>query len=335
MNTPPQIQTYITISIGFFIGFTLLILYMLVDILKKKAFLKKAQDDLQEYALQLKKAKDTIEVHNEHLEELLESRTKELVRSERQAAFGQLIQGIVHNLNNPLNGIYTSIQIIQEKLQVFEKSGDNYYAFTNMADYENLTMFSQLIRGSSERLAEMISSLMAKSRSDKSDKIEISDLNEIVKLETKFLEADHRFKHDTVKDFSLAESRLPVEVNPSEISQVFQNLIKNALDAMHENEVRELYVSTDVAGKFARLIIQDSGPGISPEVLAKLFDPFFTTKPRAGSEKDDEPVGTGLGLHMCRETIKSYDGRIEVESQIGNGAKFIVLLPLYMEKTAV
>jgi len=124
-------------------------------------------------------------------------------------------------------------------------------------------------------------------------------------------------------------------VNPSEISQVFQNLIKNALDAMHENEVRELYVSTDVAGKFARLIIQDSGPGISPEVLAKLFDPFFTTKPRAGSEKDDEPVGTGLGLHMCRETIKSYDGRIEVESQIGNGAKFIVLLPLYMEKTAV
>lgn len=333
MDTPPQVQTYITISIGFFIGFTLLILYMLVDILKKKTFLKQAQTELQEYSLQLKAANETIEEHNEHLEELLQNRTRDLVRSERQAAFGQMIQGIVHNLNNPLNGIYTSIQIIQEKLQTFEKSADNFYAFTDMADYENLTMFSQLIRGSSERLAEMINSLMAKSRSDKSDKIEVVDLNEIVDLEINFLEADHRFKHQAKKEYSISEGPVRIEVITSEIGQVFQNLIKNALDAMYETEDRRLYISTDKAGKYGRLIIQDSGSGITPDVISKLFDPFFTTKPRVGTEDSDRPVGTGLGLHMCSETIKSYDGRIDVESEVGKGAKFTVLLPLYKEET--
>jgi len=332
MDTPPQVRNYIIISIAVFIGFSGLVLYLLVNILKKRAILKRMHESLLEYSGQLEEANSVIEEHNALLEELLEKRTKKLIQTERQAAFGQLIQGIVHNLNNPLCSVYGSLQLIEEKFKDFsqvDREGEIYS--TSKRTFETMKRYAAMTRGSAEKLSTMITSMMVKSRSDKSDELEIKDLHKIIKLEMDFLEADHRFKHDVVKSFDFYEGELRIEVIPPEIAQVFHNLIQNSLDALHQQEDAEIIIRTSMRGDFAAFTVSDNGTGIPEEIIPKLFDPFFTSKPMSDDESAAEPSGTGLGLYTCNETIKTYDGKIEVESKLGRGTSFTVEIPLYKE----
>lgn len=88
-----------------------------------------------------------------------------------------------------------------------------------------------------------------------------------------------------------------------------------------------LWISSGEEGGRVWFAIGDNGPGISDEHLARIFDPFFTTKATQDAKAAEGPKGTGLGLHMCREIVQSHGGVIEVESQVGEGVKFTVLLP--------
>ena len=332
MDTPPQVRNYIIVSIAVFIGFSGLVLYLLVNILKKRAILKKLNESLVEYSGQLEEANSVIEEHNAILEELLEKRTKKLIQTERQAAFGQLIQGIVHNLNNPLCSVYGSLQLIEEKFKDFsqvDREGEIYS--TSRRTFETMKRYAALTRGSAEKLSAMITSMMAKSRSDKSGELEVKDLHKIIRLEMDFLEADHRFKHEVSKSIDFYEGELKIDVIPAEIAQIFHNLIQNSLDALHQQADAEIIISTTRQGDFAAFTVSDNGPGIPEEDLPKLFDPFFTTKPASDDESAVEPSGTGLGLYTCIETIKTYDGKIEAGNIIGGGTSFTVEIPLYKE----
>lgn len=114
----------------------------------------------------------------------------------------------------------------------------------------------------------------------------------------------------------------PVEANESRLGQVFLNLVVNAAQSMDEGraDVNEILVRTEVddVGRVA-VEIQDTGSGMPPEVIRRLFTPFFTTKPVG--------VGTGLGLSICHRIVASFGGEIEVESAVGVGSTFRVLLP--------
>ena len=109
-----------------------------------------------------------------------------------------------------------------------------------------------------------------------------------------------------------------MRANPSELHQVFVNLVINAVQAM--NARGRLTLSTGIEGGYLAVTIQDTGPGIAPQDLARVFAPFFTTKERGS--------GTGLGLYIVRTIISKYGGTIEPVSQPGNGTTFHIQFPL-------
>jgi signal transduction histidine kinase len=123
-------------------------------------------------------------------------------------------------------------------------------------------------------------------------------------------------RYNTVAD--LPDSPLMVTYDAQQIEQVLINLIHNAVQAMPNNG--SLRIGLNQVEETAHISIQDTGSGISPEHLKRIFDPFFTTKP--------EGQGTGLGLSVSYGIIANHHGKIDVESEIGKGTKFTIILPL-------
>lgn len=288
--------------------------------------------------VELKHARETIRKHNKQLEALLEQRTKELIQTERQAAFGQLVQGIVHNLRGPLTASLGASQLLSWALRDYDDLKK-----TDSGIEEELMLLRKIksesdkacdiVEKSSLKLDEMLNSLLVKSRTDKINDMKILDLNNILEAEIDFLHADLRFKHGIEKRFQFSSQTLPIQVVPAEIAQVIHNIVGNALDALHNTSDPELIIRTKKQDKHAILEISDNGPGIPKHTITKIFDPFFTTKrPREIQEEgSNNPVGTGLGLWMCRDTLESYNGHIEVESREGKGATFRIVLPLFSD----
>ncbi|MDH4320965.1 MAG: response regulator [Desulfobulbaceae bacterium] len=286
--------------------------------------------------LKLKAAMDKISHYNEELEKVVAESSRELIRTERQAAFGQLIQGIVHNLKGPLTTIRGSSQACRSTLRMIrseiEQGGD--------APLPDVTKVAKLTDGAikaidlaetaSGRLTEMINSLMSKSSADQSSKPERLDLNSIIRSELAFLEGDLHFKHHIKKNIDLTPKPIPILAVAPEIAQVFNNMISNAIDAMHGNADQTISISTSLNNHYAWLSITDTGGGIAPEHINKIFDPFFTTKPKHDDSNPSPkgPIGTGLGLYMCLRSIKALNGDILVESQKGQGTTFNIKIPL-------
>lgn len=281
--------------------------------------------------LALKRASDALARHNRHLEEMLEKRTRELIQKERDAAFSLMLQGIVHNLKNPLSVIRFGAEMItmtagdtddlwrekQSEVRVFMEK------LAEIADTAGTVMTAI------EKVNAMINSMLAKGRQDNSRELEVVDLNGIIRQELDFLDADLKFKNEIHRTVALSCEALPVRVVPAEIGQILQNLLKNAMDAMWNLEDPALTLSSGKNESFAWFAIVDNGPGIPEKMQSMIFDPFFTTKPAAGSDMHGEPTGTGLGLHVCRESVRSYNGQIDVESQKEAGTRFVVFLPCH------
>ncbi|MCB2200236.1 hypothetical protein KQI63_12565 [bacterium] len=283
---------------------------------------------------ELSHANDKIQQYNEQLETMLQERTRHLIRSERQAVFGQMVQGIVHNLRNPLTSSTMSTQLM--RMAIEKARAKNF-----RTDDEELGVLREItssveamvnwIEKANETLSNMINSLLTKSRSDKEKDMNTIDLNDLVKNELEFLQADRMFRVTVDKQIELTEETLPVNVVPGELAQVLQNLVRNALDAMFKVDKPILRIRTWVAdGNKVKLSVTDNGSGIPENIQDRIFDPFFSTKPPEGAkdvEEEDEPRGTGLGLWMCQEAMHSFKGEIEVSSIQGRGTTFILTLP--------
>jgi signal transduction histidine kinase len=275
--------------------------------------------------LALRRAQRQLKEQNRRLEELLQERTRDLVRAERQAAFSLLIKGIVHNLKNPLFTILGSFEMIQELQKEFKENMD--FSQTAACIPEICQKTFELVRlgeASARTLSDLIQSLMAKSRSDKRESLEVVDLNEILRQEFSFLQADQQLAYKVKKRVHLASQPLPVEIVPVELVQVFQNLVRNALDALVDKADAELLVESGELAEEVFFRIGDNGTGIDEEHRPRLFEPFFTTKKTPDAEGR---TGTGLGLYTCREIVQSYQGRIELDSALGKGTVFTVFLP--------
>ena len=116
---------------------------------------------------------------------------------------------------------------------------------------------------------------------------------------------------------------------PAEIAQVFQNIVNNALDTLNTIDHGKMKISSGIQNEQIFFEVTDNGPGIPKEIHERIFEPFFTTKIKREEilGKSDIPIGTGLGLWMCQETVKSYGGHITLTSTSGQGAAFYVFLP--------
>jgi signal transduction histidine kinase len=142
-----------------------------------------------------------------------------------------------------------------------------------------------------------------------------ADLREGIEVTLRLLESRWRDRLTIHRDYD--DALPPVECDPSQVNQVFMNLLANACDAAPAGG--NIWVRTEGQGTDACVTIRDDGPGIPPENLGRIFEPFFTTK-AVGS-------GTGLGLAIAHGIVAAHGGRIDVESAPGAGATFRVILP--------
>ncbi len=269
--------------------------------------------------LKLRDALKKIDSLNKNLEKKLIQRTKALVKSEKDAAFSLLIQGIVHNLRGPLTGVSGNAELAQMTIEHIKEE----YISSNPSISRVKKYLANVVE-SADRLQDMISSLLVKGRNDKSENFIQIDLNELIKTEVEFLKANESFKHKIDKEFNYSAEKLLLTAIPSEIIQVFQNIVLNAVDILWKSKNPKVYIETGRDSEHIWFAVGDNGPGVEKTTIDKIFDPFFTTKKPVDEVKNGEPSGTGIGLHTCKEIIKAYDGNIIVESEIGVGTKFIV-----------
>jgi signal transduction histidine kinase len=283
---------------------------------------------LQNLRKNLLKKNEELKDLNHKLEGLVKEKTSQLVNQEKSAAIGRMIQGLIHNFRTPLTVIQNSNTVIRTKLQrIIDEGGLESMEEKNAESIRSIQHDSEISEKAYLQIMKMVNDLMLRSRKDQQTELESLDINELLKQEFDFFMANPQFKYKTETELNLDESLPPLSLIYTNITQVVENLITNALDAMWDRENPELVVTSRQDENNIYIDVEDTGSGIPPEKIETIFDPFYTTKPAKGEEKEGEPTGTGLGLHTCLELLKPFGGEIRVQSEVGKGSTFTVVLP--------
>ncbi|HEX8948799.1 MAG TPA: ATP-binding protein [Dissulfurispiraceae bacterium] len=244
-------------------------------------------------------------------EEELERKNRELLQSKKLAAIGTLASGVAHELNNPLNNIYISAQVLKRE------SGEH---CPPMIKETVEDIVSQAIR-----VKRIVGNLLMFARG-REPQLRTVELNGLVQMVWKNLnpsydpqaiggEKDIPARRDVQFVLASNPAGVNVQADPEQLERVFINLFSNALDAMPEGGT--LTVKVEQRKDSVRMAVSDTGRGIPAEVAEKVFEPFFTTKDK----------GTGLGLAIVFNIIKKHDGEITIESNEGKGTTFAITLP--------
>ena len=233
-------------------------------------------------------------------------RQNELIHVSRLSTMGEMATGIAHELNQPLSAIVNFANGCARRIRM------------GIGEKEDLLDVMQQIAGQANRAGEIIKRLRGMVTRQQPVRQE-SDLNALVKDACALLAHD-RQNLGVAMEFKLAKNLRAIRVDPVQIEQVILNLLRNALDALQQQDLskRELLVTTGIGSEGNIYVaIQDNGPGIDEKDLARLFDPFFSTK----------ESGMGMGLSISQTIISEHNGKIKVESFPGKGTVFIVELP--------
>ena len=283
--------------------------------------------------LRAKLDRDQIKSYNNELEEIVDQRTNELLKKERETILAQFIQGVVHNIRGPISSALAAsdlIRAMREDLNVKIDAGIEKSELKNHLSevWEILELNNEVLK----KMAGNLESMLRKSRTDRIQENDVYDLNEMIKQELEFLDVDLKFKNKVEKKIVLSDKKLAVFVALGDIAQVFENLIKNAMDAMFEKDNPCISIETGSTNGFHWFSVKDNGDGVPDSIIRKIFDPFFTTKPLKSDPDaiNPTPIGTGIGLQFCKKTIETYNGKIEVEEGRSKGAKFTVYLPAFI-----
>lgn len=229
----------------------------------------------------------------------LMKKNDELLHSKKLASIGTLASGVAHELNNPLNNIYTTAQ------RLTKKAGDEcpVYIRTGLDD-----IFSQTMR-----VKKIVGDLLEFARGREPQMRDVELVN-LIQEAYKHVAATASTEHINFR-FEPVNKEIPIYVDPEQIEQVFINLFSNAIEAMQGTGT--LSVKTGLDGVFTNIRISDTGPGMPRSTIEKVFEPFFTTKDK----------GTGLGLAIVFNIIQKHNGRITVDSEEGKGTTFMITLP--------
>lgn len=258
---------------------------------------------------------------------------RRLIQNEKMASLGVLISGIAHEINNPNNYISVNIPILRDYLTVVMPIIDEYaqkhpgleIMHMTYAEFrEDIFELLDNVQHGSRKIKSIVQDLKGFSKQDNNQEIEKIDLKPVVEKVVSFCKAKLESNVKTF-DVQIPEKLPEVPVESQFLEQVLINLLINAAEAFDkpacENSMVNLSVSMD-GGKENRLVIEvrDNGKGMNEKTLKKVFDPFYTTKSSEG--------GTGLGMYIVHNLIEKIGGQIEVESRLGQGTNFKVILDL-------
>jgi len=279
-----------------------------------------------------------LEQQKEELQQTLnflkETQTQ-LVQSEKLASVGQLTAGIAHEINNPVNYISAGIGSLEVNLKEIQEILDLYNEIRPGNVEERLKQIEELkhrldykelideiknliksIKAGSERTTEIVKGLRTFSRLDENE-IKAADLHEGIDLTLVMLHNKYKHHVEIIKQYGeLSE----VECFPGKLNQVFMNILSNAIDAISDKGSIAIKTWQDKTNNKVFISIKDDGVGMSTKDISIIFNPFFSTK--------EVGKGTGLGLSISHGIIEQHKGRIEVKSEAGKGAEFIISFPL-------
>jgi two-component system, NtrC family, sensor kinase len=312
------------------------------EIEEQKKMVEEAKNEIAKNMFELDKQKQLIEIKNRVLNDTMDNlkdAQSQLIQSEKMASLGQLTAGVAHEINNPINFVSANIKPLKDDLAdlikcirlykqtVKEKGLENEFEevekFNAQTDIEYvLTEVNDLLKGIEEgasRTSEIVKGLRNFSRIDQHD-VKKANLNEGVESTLTLLHSTYRDRIEIIKEYG----NIPeIECFPGQLNQVFMNLLSNAVQAIKGEG--KIFIKTFTRENNVIISIKDTGPGMTEEIKSKIFDPFFTTK--------EVGKGTGLGLSISYGIIEKHNGKMEVFSSPGEGAEFIITLPLLQKTT--
>ncbi|MBS1198255.1 MAG: domain S-box [Proteobacteria bacterium] len=261
----------------------------------------------------------------------------QLLQSEKMASIGQLAAGVAHEINNPIGYVQSNIGTLENYLNSLFRMLSAYEAATSTLEAADQVSslkalreqididfiqedIPQLMRESREgitRVSKIVQNLKDFSRTDSSDEWQLADLHQCLDSTISIATNEVKYRADIVKEYGTLPD---IDCLPSQLNQVFLNLLVNAAQAMGEARGK-ITIRTGAAEESVWLEFTDNGSGMSEEVRQKIFDPFFTTKPVG--------KGTGLGLSMSYGIIQKHHGTITVSSKVGVGTTFRIVLPIH------
>jgi two-component system, NtrC family, sensor kinase len=297
--------------------------------LERRALLRTAR----RYRQDLERRNDELARRQTEVERL----QAQIVHHEKMASLGRLAAGVAHELNNPDGFLHGNMEILRECAVGIERLLGVYESAslpTNIAaqveaikeeiDYENTladmrSMIADCHNGA-ERIRDVVQNLRTFSRLDEAEykKVALHEgIESTIRLLSRYYSSDRITLHRDYCDLP------PVDCYAGQLNQVWMNLLVNAAQAVSRNG-GGVGVRTRLEGEAVMVSISDTGDGIAPEHLSQIFDPFFTTKPVG--------EGTGLGLSITYGIVERHGGTINVESRVGSGTTFTVMLPVHAKR---
>ncbi len=281
----------------------------------------KAQSELT------KKVKELEKTNHE-----LQEAQAQLVHSAKMGSLGQVVAGVAHELNNPIGFIYSNMGILKDYIERFEKlieiaesSPKKLKSAKDEMDYDymmkDLPKLIKSCQDGAKRVRDIVLNLKNFSRSDELERKEFS-LEEGLDSTLEILKSD--LKHRQIELHKKYSGIPPIYCYAGQINQVFMNIISNAVQAIDGKG--DIWIETKKKGLEVVITVRDNGRGIPAKNLNKVFDPFFTTKPVG--------QGTGLGLSISYGIIEKHNGKILVDSKVGEGTEFTIILPIVTPKAS-
>ncbi|MGB3654153.1 MAG: ATP-binding protein, partial [Rivularia sp. (in: cyanobacteria)] len=299
---------------------------------------------------------DRLETAITNLEQTLSQLKKtqiQLVHNEKMSSLGQLVAGIAHEINNPVNFVHANLNYVEQYSQTLLKLIEYQQQYSNYPEEiqqeidvdeldfikEDFLKIIQSMKVGTKRIQEIVRSLRIFSRLDEAEikqvDIHLGIDSTLMILQSRLKAQSNHPNIEVIKEYG----NLPqINCYPGQLNQVFMNILANAIDALHEQIGHRGWATEDtkkdifkpfkirictkvIDNKSVSIAIADNGLGMKEEVLSKLFDPFFTTK--------EVGKGTGLGLSISHQiVVEKHGGQLTCNSAPGKGTEFLIVLPI-------